>query len=203
MPPRGWRLGLIVSAFVLLNSPLHAAPVFIDFESLSDSEEIGGLLGPDVTFTNAINRTADITLNTENFPPQSGINAAVDYLGPMRLDFAAPISSFSAYFTYVMPLTLEFFDGSSNSLGVVTSNFDKNFVDVLDPNPPPNELLSGVFAGTAFITITGSEFGDSFVMDDVSFETMEEVTAVPEPSTLLLLVSGVAALGSRRKAFAT
>jgi PEP-CTERM motif-containing protein len=192
---RPLRLALLATVLAVLSSPLQAATIVIDFESLNEGDFVGGLLGPDVTFSNASILTAGSSLNELEFPPQSGTNVAVDTGGAMRLDFAAPISSFSAYFTYAAPLTLEFFDASSNSLGVVTSLFGENYVSTGNPT---NELLSAAFAGTAFLTISGSPLGGSFLIDDVSFETTD-VAPVPEPSTILLIGSGLAAWGYSKR----
>ena len=115
----------------------------------------------------------------------------------MRLDFSAPISSFSGYFTYVAPLTIQFFDLSANLLGVVTSLFVSNFVS--SGNGSPNELLSGAFADPiAYLTITGDQSGGSFTLDDVSFE-IADVRAVPEPSTIVLIGIGMVALVRYRR----
>ena len=195
MSVRASRLALLAGVLVLLASPIHAAPIFIDFENLNEFDEIGGLLGPDVTFSNALVLTAGSSLNDLDFPPHSGANAAIDLGGPMRLDFAATISSFSAYFTYVAPLSLQFFDASSNLLGVVSSLLSENYTS---SGNAANELLMGAFAGTAYLTITGLSSGGSFVMDDLSFETMD-LAPIPEPSTLLLIGSGLAALGYRKR----
>jgi hypothetical protein len=192
---RPLRFSPMVTLLVLLWSPLHAAPIFIDFETLNEGDLVGGLLGPDVTFSNASILTAGSLLNELDFPPRSGANVALDDGGAMRLDFGTEISSFSAYFTYTAPLTLEFFDGSSNSLGVVTSLFDANY---LSSGNPTNELLSAAFAGTASLIVRGSPTGGSFMIDDVAFET-SDVAPVPEPSTVLLIGSGLAALAFRKR----
>ena len=191
MPQRLLRFALLAAFMFHLPSPLYAVPVFLDFESLSDGDAVAGLLGPDVTFSNATIAAAGISLNELDFPPSSGSNVVVDVGGPMRLDFTGPVSSFSGFFTYVSPLTIQFFDSSANLLGEVVSLFTSNTAS--GGGGLPNELLSGAFAGTAFLTITGAELGGSFTLDDVLFETTD-INPVPEPSTLVLLGSGVVAL---------
>jgi len=198
---RAWRLALAVIASVLIWSPLHAAPVFIDFEGLTEFTSVDDLVSPEVIFSNAMVLTAGTSINELEFPPQSGLNVIYDSGSPMRLDFSTPISSFSAYFTYVVPVTVQFFDASSALLGVVSSQFNENFVSSGNLS---NELLSATFAGTTSVTITGGAFGGSFVLDDLSFETTDgtpEPNPVPEPGTMVLIGSGLAALmyGKRRR----
>jgi hypothetical protein len=191
------RLRLIFFlAFLGLSTRVDAASIFIDFEALLEGDAVDGLVGPDVTFSNAMVLTAGSLLNDVDFPPKSGANVAADIGGPMRLDFATSLVSFSGFFTYAVPLTLEFFDAASNSLGTVPSALADN---TLGNGGPANEPLSGAFAGAAFLLITGDPLGGSFVVDDISIETAAVVA--PEPSTILLIGAGLAAvIRSRRRA---
>ena len=102
-----------------------------------------------------------------------------------------------------MPLTLEAFDGANQSVGFTTSLFGANDGFTGAPGSSPNELLQVAFAGgIARIVITGDAFGQSFVMDDVSYDLAE--TAIPEPGTgALLLIPAVGVIVWRRTAKTT
>jgi hypothetical protein len=181
------RFALVIG-LLIVPSRADAASIFIDFEALLEGDAVNGLVGPDISFSQATVVTAGSLLNDVDFPPKSGANVAFDDGGPLRLDFATPLVSFSGFFTYAVPLTLEFFDSASNSLGTVASALADNTVG---SGGPANELLSGAFAGAAFLLITGNPLGGSFVVDDVSIETAAVVA--PEPSTMLLIGAGLAA----------
>lgn len=169
----------------------------ISFETLLDSEVVTTqYAGLGVTFTNATALTAGISLNEFEFPPHSGSNVVFDDGGPMNLTFSTPMLSVGAYFTYLAPLTLTFYDNLNNLKGTVNSAFSSNLALSGDPGSNPNEFLSFAWAaGISSIVITGDPGGTSFVMDDLT------ATPVPEPVTLLLLGSGVlgmAGYGLRR-----
>jgi hypothetical protein len=175
------------AAIFFLATPLHAAIITIDFETLTEGISVDAAFDPDVTFSNAVVLTAGSSLNEIDFPPHSGTNVVFDSGSPIRLDFADPVSSFSAFFTYATAVTLQFYDFSSTLLGAVSSVADNN---TTSGTGLTNELLAGAFAGTSFVTITGAASGSSFVLDDVVFETIEN-QAVPEPASAPLLVAGI------------
>jgi hypothetical protein len=126
-------------------------------------------------FSNAIVLTAGVTLNELEFPPHGGSNVASDNSGPMSIAFSSGVSSFSGYFTYSVPLTLQAFDASNHLLTSATSAFSNNESGV--SGNQPNELLQVSSATSIYkIVITGSAQGASFVMDDVSMVTPCDVT---------------------------
>lgn len=190
-------LGVVCLTVALAHAPSEslAAPFTIDFEALSDGDPVGALGSPAVTFSNATVLTAGISLNELDFPPSSGSNVAHDSGGPMRLDFTAPIESFSGRFTYIAPLTILFFNPSANLLGSVASLFADN---TLSAGGAANEIVQGVFAGTKFITITGDPLGGSFTVDDVFFQT----SSVPEPCATVLTGTALAVWLRRRRSHA-
>jgi hypothetical protein len=61
-----------------------------------------------------------------------------------------------------------------------------------DPGSTPNELLSVASAGgITRVMITGNPSGSSLTLDDLNFTPVTTPAPVPEPSTLILLVSGL------------
>jgi hypothetical protein len=157
----------------------------LTFEGFADGSVLTNQL-PGVTFAGAQVLSAGLSLNEFEFPPASGINAAVDLGGSIRIDFAVPAITFSGYFTYFFPLTLTAFDAANNPLGSDVSLFASNADLSGDAGSTPNELLLIAAANIAYVTITGGDpAGNSFAMDDV------QVTAIPEPTTFSILVAGI------------
>lgn len=201
------RPWLVVGAVALLAfaaSPSRAlaATIFIDFDSFDlvdgiDGDPIGNTFSG-ATFSNAIllrsgAAPTDPGLLFElEFPPRSDFNVAGDEGGPIRIDFSPLIVSFSGFFTYAVPLTVEAFDASDNPLGSVLSQFTENFVS---SGNAPNELLQLAVPNISYVVITGDPAGGSFVVDDVTFE---QAAVMPEPATLLLFATGLAAVARRR-----
>ena len=180
-------MGLLFSTILL---PVHAAT--ITFEGLPDSTILTNQYAG-VTFSNAIILSAGISLNEFELPPHSGTNVASDNNGPMSIVFSSPISSFSGYFTYYEPLTLQAFNASNAQVASATSLFSINVgcdpgpLCLGDPGSSPNELIQVSFAGgISSITITGDPAGGSFAVDDVTYTSV--ATAVPEPPYLILLL---------------
>jgi hypothetical protein len=187
--------------FVALVAPFHPAQaVIIDFEGFTDSTPLTTQL-PDLTFTNAAIISAGITLNQFEFPPRSGINVVFVDGGPLRIVFGTPQASVGGFFTYAAPLTLTAFDDGNESVATATSAFLSNLALSGDPGSSANEFLAVAFnGGIRSVTVLGDPLGGSFALDDLTITPApEHVTPVPEPSTLLLLVTGLAsAMASRR-----
>lgn len=161
----------------------------IDFEGFPDSTILTTQY-PGLTFSNAIILTSGISLNEFEFPPHSGVNIASDNNGPITIDFSAPITDFSGYFTYLEPLTLNGLDSSDSEVASAASAFNSNDALFGDPGSNPNEFIDlSYVSGMSSVTITGDPLGGSFTMDDISY-----TSAVPEPDFLSLLIAGMAAL---------
>jgi hypothetical protein len=173
-----------VGALAVYATCIHANTV--DFDNLNDGDPVTNQYAY-ATFANTIALSAGISLNEFEFPPHSGTNVASDFGGPIQIDFSVPVSMFSAYFTYLEPLTLTAFDAANAAVGSATSAFSSNLALSGDPGSSPNELLAIAFAsGISHITILGDPGGGSFTMDDVTFAPIG-TSAVPEPSTFLIL----------------
>jgi hypothetical protein len=171
-----------------------ARGAFITFEGLDDLTPVTTQyqsLG--VSFQNATVLTAGVSLNELEFPPASGVNVAYDEGGPISLSFSAPISSFSARFTYAAPLEIRAFNSVGMLLGDVFSRFSSNLALSGELGSSPNELLgvSGLL-GITLILIGALPEGASFTMDNVSF-------AVSEPAAVWLVAMGVLILSAWRK----
>lgn len=195
------RLVVILASFLVVPRVVCASPIQIDFESLSELDAVGSISG--ATFSNATVFTAGSLLNDLDFPPHSGQNVAFDDGGAIRIDFAAPVSNFSAYFTYAVPLTLQAFSASNVLLVSSASQYSANSVSFGDPGSAPNELLTLSFSNIAYVTLTGDSLGGSFVVDDVAFTTASTTPSpVPEPATISLAIlglGGIAATERRRR----
>lgn len=194
-----WRAHRTAAVLAALLFCLHlctvenaSATTLINFEQFNDGDLLSTQIGG-VTFANTIILSAGLSLNELDFPPHSGVNVAADSNGPISISFAAPISSFSGYFTYTSPLTVSGYDGSNNLLASTTSAYSMNYVSSGTPGSSPNEFLQ-ISSTTGFerITLAGDPSGGSFVVDDIAFDSAS--SAVPEPSSLAILAIGLGAL---------
>lgn len=183
----------LLFSLALWTQLLAAAPISIDFDGFADSDILTTQIS-DLTFANAIVLSSGISLNEFEFPPRSGNNVASDNGGPITITFATPVSSFSGYFTYTSGLTLQAFDTSNALLGTTASTFISNLALSGDIGSAPNELLALAFPNIASVVITGDPPGNSFTLDDLTYDS-----AVPEPSTaVLILLTATAALLRRQ-----
>lgn len=190
---------VFATLLLVLPSNLWAAPLLIDFESLSDLSAVTTQF-PGVAFSNATVLVAGSTLNELETPPHSGSNVVFDDGGPISIDFTTPFLSFGGFFTYSTPITLTAFDASNNILGSTTSAFGSNFALSGDPGSNPNEFLHLSFAaGVTTLVIGGEPSGGSFVLDDAILETETIVPPVPEPIVLSLLASALGASMCRKR----
>ncbi len=192
---------VILPGWCLLAAPLVSLRAnTITFEGLTDSTILTTQYS-DVTFTNAIIFTSGISLNELEFPPHSGTNVASDNGGPITIDFSNPITSFSGYFTYLEPLTLDAFNASDTEVASAASAYSNNLACLAgppcpgDPGSSPNEFIELSFAGgISSVTITGDPLGGSFTMDDMTY-----TSAVPEASNLLTIALALTAIHIRRR----
>jgi hypothetical protein len=168
----------------------------ITFEDLSDSTPVTTQY-PGLVFQNATAITAGFSLNQLEFPPWSGVNVVFDDAGAISIAFTVPITSFSGFFTYSVPITISAFDASDILLGSVSSAFSNNLALSGVAGSSPNEFLALTFTtGITLITITGDPLGSSFTLDDVTTDAV-----IPEPSAIALFLTGGLALAGFRKRF--
>jgi hypothetical protein len=110
-------------------------------------------------------------------------------------DFATPVDAFGAYFSGLNPeyvsFSLQFVDGSLRVLTVPGVNFGVEFFGFVDPG----SLISSVTMVQAFdnTVIPANTYAYFVGVDDIVY------ASVPEPGTLLLVGSGLAALGLRQR----
>lgn len=182
----------ICLSLVCLTLARPASAATIDFESFNDGDVLSNQLAG-VTFTDLAILTAGISLNEFDFPPTSGVNVASGTAASASIAFSTALASFGGYFTYLGGLTVDFYDGAT-LLGSVTGAFVDNYVS---SGNSPNELLQFVATGGASITsvvLTGT-----FTLDDMSYVASTNQPPVPEPSSILLFMTGAAVLGYRHR----
>jgi hypothetical protein len=189
------RLILITAALTALAVSAQAST--ITFEDLpSDNMFLGGGLnigtfytgltfGPYVT---GLNATTDY--DGSIFPPKSGdivVWSAFDDF--VTVQFNQALSFVSIYYSSTQPLTLTAFDASSQSLGSITGAANTNGVD-----PGTIDVLSLSLDGISGITIGAPGAASLFILDDLTYTPQSTGSTVPEPSTLVLMASGLASL---------
>jgi len=110
---------------------LDAGTSNVNFEGFPDGTVLTAQY-PGLTFSNAIVLTTGVSLGERDFPTHSGTNVASDSGGPITIGFASPVQSFSGFFTYSVPVTIQAYDASNNPVASAVSSFSNN------------EALSGV-----------------------------------------------------------
>jgi thermitase len=189
----------LAALILLVGLPFSLAADVITFESFSDGTVLSNQI-PGLAFSNAITLTSGVSLNELEFPPHSGTSVVSDFNGFLTIDFGLPVLSVSGYFTYSVPIAVVGYDSLLNQLGAVGSQFNINLAVSGAPGSSPNELISLAFATPlSRVTIEGDPAGGSFVLDDLTYVNS---SAVPEPSSLLLLGTALAVLAlARRRSF--
>jgi hypothetical protein len=193
-PSRGSNVLFRVAMFaiLLLICKNARADIFATFENFHDSEALTTQIAG-VQFTNALVVSSSISLNEADFPPHSGDNVVFDNGGPIGLIFdsntlGGSVFDFSAYFTFVAPLTLTAFNSSNSAIATVHSAFSNNTGTGGEAGSSPNELLQLTSSDPiSSIVITGDLNGSSFTMDDLTVEIGTSAITIPEPRAVHLL----------------
>jgi len=170
--------------------PLTVSAVTLDFEDLSEATLVTDqYLSLGVSFDHAIILTAGVNLDDYDYPPLSGSNVLSDFGGPIAMTFSAPVTSFSLYTTYGLPLTISIFSTDGKLVDELSTAFASNSLTSGDPGSQPNELITYTHdAGIGAVVITGGASGQSFIVDDLS------ITSVPEAPSWLCLTAGLFSL---------
>ena len=169
-----------------------AASTTIDFEGVADSTAANSLYsGLGLTFSGGlvvISGAFGGSLNEAEFPPQSGAGVFLNDADTTTISFLNPITSFSAFFTYGGPVTLNFYNASNALLTSVLSTFNTNVALSGDPGSLPNEELAVASLASATrldLLIPNADF----TMDDLTVNSANVVD--PEPATLSLAAIGI------------
>lgn len=191
---------VIVTALCTVAMPTAAlaAPIMVGFDDLGDSVSVTGQYAG-LQFSQATVLKAGLSLNESAFPPRSLDGVVFDDGGPISIDFSGPVFSVGGYFTYLNGLTLSAYDIDGNLLGTVASAFTINLADGSgDFGSSPNEFLqfSSVGGLISRVTFSSDLGGGSFVLDDL---VVDAGTAIPEPSTIVLMAGALGAALARRR----
>lgn len=201
---KSWWVKVGVAGALAAGGLVQAAPITYNFEAFGDGTALGSQISG-LSFTNALVLRAGDSLNDVEFPPHSGAAVVMDDGGAIEIQFAAPVLGVSAFFTYTVPLTIEAFDSSHQSLGSVTGTFSANTQLSGFSGSSPNEELGLLFstAQIASVRFTGDSAGASFALDDLTVEFAQGGGTVPEPQSLALVLAALAAsaaVARRRRA---
>lgn len=192
------KLSAVLALVLVLSNTAVAAPVVYGFDDQDDytpiSSQYAGL-----SFSQAAVIKAGATLNESAFPPHSLDGVLFDDGGPITIDFAMPVFSVGAYFTYMNGLSFTAYDIGGNLLDSITGIYFSNLADGSgNMGSNPNEFLQISSAGgqIARVVFSSDPGGASFVLDDL---TVDAGNAIPEPSTTALMAGAACAALARRR----
>lgn len=189
---------LVVSVVMLCLPATLMADQTLTFEGFADNTVLTTQY-PGINFQGAqILQKSTGSLNWTQFPPHSGDAVIYNPSGPMELIFSTPIDYFSGYLTYNSGMTLNGYDSLNNLLDTESGAYANNYVS---SGNPPNEYLIINAANITRVELIGGG-GNNFTLDDAQFTGSIDTNQVPEPTTMLLLGSGLIGLaGYGRKKF--
>ena len=164
------QCGTLLFAILAGASAIPAFAQSFTFDTFLDSTILTTQYGG-ATFANAIVLGTGVTLNEFEFPPHSGSNVLSDNGGPIAVSFTSPISSFSGYFTYSVPVTVQALGASNNVLASATSAYSDNEALSGASGSHADEMIRVSSPGIYKVVITGGAQGTSFTVDDVTAVT--------------------------------
>src|ERR1051325_5237761 len=178
-----------------LSGTARADAITLTFDELPN-QPVHGLAFMGVTFSFSMNGLPSLDARFNAIGPDDGAYVQGSVLegnaeGTLILDFAVPTSllSFSVArnsLDVLMPgATIELFDPDLQSLGIFTLDTEPVFVF-----SEAQYIYSGTAVRRAMITFSNPGAADRFALDNLTF-----TQPVPEPSTILLISTGLIALG--------
>jgi hypothetical protein len=203
--------GFFIILTILVTQPSYAAPVAIDFGFFSGSEIVltfdelsedqlitNNYITQGVDFSNSLHVSASTSsgspyeawhsFNNPGDVVLQNLQNSNNYNSPLITDFTSP-TQLIGFNILTNPSYTEFSITSALSGGVTTLFFDTNipesFLGFYDPD------------GISRLMITSFDYNNTgaIAINDLRFGT---VTAVPLPSSLLLFLSGLAAIYRKR-----
>lgn len=205
-------LPLFVFAFA---SRAGATPITIDFESLNDGDNPTTILNATFsagTILRAFDAPTDPgSLNSVDFPPNSSYNVLSNLTSldpqtsaytPITITFTNPVYSVLGFFTFYDGVTFKAFDSGNNELATAPGTGDNTSTGAT-PNPNVQLSLSSA-TPISYVTIDAAANTalNAIIVDDLTYDTANpndtQPAPVPEPGSLLLLLTGGAALARKR-----
>lgn len=193
------KLNLLAGVCLVgLTVPLVSSAAVITFEGFADQTVFTNQdFGNGVTFSGAMVLSAGGSLNSAQFPPNSGINVVYNPSGAMTLLFTNAVDFFSGYFTYNQLLTITAYDALDNIVDTALGQCTANYIG--SGCGAPNEFVQVADAGSISKVIIVGGGGNNFTLDDASFTGSIDPNRVPEPGTLAILLGGLGLLAHNRR----
>ena len=185
--PRWGLIATLVMALASLGTgTAHAA--LVDFESLALAEVVTNqFAAQNVEFGNAVTLVAGISLNEIDFPPSSGVNVVSGLDDdPLTADLLVDVSHVGFQITTADIAFVRYFDSLDVLLGEV----------LVAPNLGGHTFVSLDGSGISRVSVGSQATGNAFFL---TIDDFESSGAVPEPATVILLVSGLGPLVLRRR----
>jgi hypothetical protein len=204
---------MVIAALLAGRATASASPIIFDFESLSTSagtntvtQTVGGVT---VTVNRQDNNNVTVLdLSGSSGPPAFGARSIGNFLGPFTSPAATLVVSFSAALNSAGISFGDFngdddgtvlftaFSGTSatgTNLGTASTTYPAS-LDLVQGNSAIRTLSVSAAGIQSFTIISGGSFPGTLYFDNVTADT---ASAVPEPASMLLVGSGVAALAGR------